>query len=81
MLTFVLKMLSTFCFRIPGNKWALEEAKRNLVNNYFVVGVTEELADFVAVLEASLPRFFEGATEYFNSGTNLLSIWLKRKIS
>ena len=55
-------------FRIPGNKWALEQAKRNLVNNYFVVGVTEELEDFVAVLEASLPRFFKGATEYFSLG-------------
>jgi heparan sulfate 2-O-sulfotransferase HS2ST1 len=53
---------------IPGNRWALEQAKQNLINNYLVVGVTEELGDFVAVLEATLPRFFAGATELYNSG-------------
>ena len=57
-----------FHFRIPGNKWALDMAKHNLVSNYLVVGVTEELGDFVAVLEAALPRFFNGATELYNSG-------------
>ncbi|XP_030749674.1 heparin sulfate O-sulfotransferase [Sitophilus oryzae] len=49
----------------PGNKWALSEAKNNLVNNYFLVGVTEELEDFIAVLELSLPRLFQGAMDYF----------------
>jgi len=52
----------------PGNQWALEMAKFNLVNNYLAVGVTEELEDFVAVLEAALPRFFTGATEMYRSG-------------
>jgi heparan sulfate 2-O-sulfotransferase HS2ST1 len=33
-----------------------------------VVGITEELGDFIAVLEATLPRFFTGATELFNTG-------------
>ncbi len=55
-------------FRIPGNRWALEKAKYNLVNSYLVVGLTEELGDFVATLEATLPRFFSGATELYNSG-------------
>ncbi|XP_066141902.1 heparin sulfate O-sulfotransferase [Euwallacea fornicatus] len=49
----------------PGNKWALTEAKKNLVNNYFLVGVTEELDDFISVLEVSLPRMFKGALDHF----------------
>ena len=36
--------------------------------NYLLVGVTEELGDFIAVLEATLPRFFNGATQLFNNG-------------
>ena len=43
-------------------------AKHNLVNHYLVVGVTEDMADFIAVLEASLPGFFRGATELYNTG-------------
>ncbi len=57
--------------RIPGNRWALERAKYNLVNSYLLVGLTEELGDFVAVLEATLPRFFAGATELYNSGQSI----------
>lgn len=40
----------------PGSRWALEQAKRNLVNNYFLVGLTEQLEDFITILEHSLPR-------------------------
>lgn len=40
----------------PGSKWALEQAKRNLVNEYFLVGVTEQMDDFIDLLERSLPR-------------------------
>ncbi|GAB1597639.1 heparan sulfate 2-O-sulfotransferase 1-like [Argonauta hians] len=53
---------------VPGYRWALEQAKYNLVNNYLVVGITEELGDFVAILEATLPRFFKGAVDLYNSG-------------
>lgn len=42
--------------RKPGSHWALEQAKFNLVNNYFLVGVTEEMEDFIYLLELSLPR-------------------------
>lgn len=53
----------------PGSRWALSQAKHNVVNNYLTVGVTEELGDFIAVLEATLPSFFRGAADLFNTGT------------
>lgn len=53
---------------VPGSEWALSQAKLNLVQHYFLVGVTEELQDFIALLEAALPRFFQGATNYFLEG-------------
>lgn len=47
------------CFE-PGSEWALEQAKRNLVNEYFLVGTTEDLSDFIDMLELSLPRLYQG---------------------
>lgn len=52
----------------PGNRWALERAKANLVSHYFLVGLTEELYDFVAMLEVTLPHFFRGAQRVFLIG-------------
>lgn len=52
---------------VPGSEWALEQAKRNLVNEYFLVGVTEEMEDFISMLEVSLPRFFQGGLAHFTS--------------
>ncbi|XP_068055993.1 heparan sulfate 2-O-sulfotransferase 1 isoform X1 [Anomalospiza imberbis] len=54
--------------RNVGSRWALEQAKYNLINEYFLVGVTEELEDFIMLLEAALPRFFRGATELYRTG-------------
>ena len=68
---------STGCgCRNPGSEWALEMAKHNLANNYLVVGITEELADFVAILEATLPRYFTGALELYNTGQWYISLQL-----
>ena len=60
-----------FCREI-GNKWALEQAKRNLDKHYLLVGVTEELENFIQVLEAILPRFFKGAYDLFIHSKHLL---------
>ena len=59
------------CRRI-GSEWALDMAKFNLAHNYLVVGTTDEIEEFVAVLEAGIPRFFSGALEYFITGISLL---------
>lgn len=55
-------------FRNVGSRWAMDQAKYNLINEYFLVGVTEELEDFIMLLEAALPRFFRGATELYRTG-------------
>ncbi|XP_057698158.1 heparan sulfate 2-O-sulfotransferase 1-like [Corythoichthys intestinalis] len=55
------------CWNV-GSQWALEQAKYNLVNEYLLVGVTEELEDFIMILEATLPHFFKGATDLYKNG-------------
>ncbi|CAH1957078.1 unnamed protein product [Acanthoscelides obtectus] len=71
---------SANCWK-PGNKWALQEAKKNLVTNYFLVGVTEELEDFIVILERSLPRMFKGATEHFlNSNRSHLRKTVQKEV-
>ncbi|TKC45462.1 hypothetical protein EI555_021659, partial [Monodon monoceros] len=57
---------SSECWNV-GSRWAMDQAKYNLVNEYFLVGVTEELEDFIMLLEAALPRFFRGATELYRT--------------
>ena len=61
--------LSVWSPRTVGSRWALETAKANLVRQYLLVGLTEELEDFVMILEAVLPRFFRGATQLYRTGT------------
>ena len=46
----------------------MEHAKRNLVEKYLLVGITEEIGDFIAILEATVPRIFKGATKLFTEG-------------
>ncbi|KAK0065814.1 heparan sulfate 2-O-sulfotransferase 1 [Biomphalaria pfeifferi] len=64
----------------PGSSWALEEAKRNLLHHYLLVGITEELRDFIAILEATLPRFFKGATRLYAEGHDVKRRKKKRTV-
>lgn len=49
---------SPHCWNPPGNAWALERAKANLVEAYLLVGVTELIEDFAEALSVLLPQFF-----------------------
>ena len=52
-------------FRQPTRK-ALNQAVYNVVNNYAVVGVLEQLADFYWTLEQLMPQFFKGILSVYN---------------
>nr|CAD7587959.1 unnamed protein product [Timema genevievae] len=54
------------CWEVASD-WALEQAKRNLLDKYFLVGVTEQLQDFVQVLEVTLPSLFHGALDHYKT--------------
>ena len=57
------------CFaREPGNREALEAAKFNLVHHYLLVGTTDRLREFIAMLEVLMPRMFSGAIRALEKG-------------
>jgi len=66
--------------RVTGSEWALQMAKINLANQYLVVGLTEEMEDFVAVLESVMPRYFAGALDLYTTGNYVLFVALFKKI-
>ncbi|CAH3115588.1 unnamed protein product [Pocillopora meandrina] len=55
-----------FYCRKPTSQ-ALEQAKKNVMENYLVVGVTEQLEDFLFVLEKLLPEFFTGVLDTYKT--------------
>lgn len=56
---------------------ALRQAKINVIRNYLVVGVTEELEDFLFVLEKLLPEFFSGVLNIYRTPGQCVS---KKKV-
>ncbi|KAK0415190.1 hypothetical protein QR680_011818 [Steinernema hermaphroditum] len=56
----------SFCTEV-GSKLALDQAKSNLLNHYLLVGTTDRLIDFIALLEQVLPDFFHGALDHYNT--------------
>uniref|UniRef100_A0A0N5B010 Heparan sulfate 2-O-sulfotransferase n=1 Tax=Syphacia muris TaxID=451379 RepID=A0A0N5B010_9BILA len=55
-----------FCHE-PGNERALELAKKNLVEHYLLVGISERMREFIGALEVVLPEFFYGGLKHFDS--------------
>ncbi|CAF1627286.1 unnamed protein product [Adineta ricciae] len=55
-------ILPFFCGHDPKceslSNYSLNEAKKNIINHYTVVGVVEELYNFLFLLERLFPRFF-----------------------
>ena len=64
----------------PGNEWALSTAKLNLVNYYYLVGVTEKLADFYKMLEMLFPRYFIGASLTYSKEFKMHDRQVKTKV-
>lgn len=68
-LTLTFPCLST---REPG-LWALERAKQNVLENYLLVGILEELEDVLLLLERLLPHYFTGVLNIYKSPGTLMS--------
>ncbi|XP_070562698.1 uronyl 2-sulfotransferase-like [Ptychodera flava] len=50
--------------RTPS-RWAIEQAKKNVVEKFLFVGITEQFNSTLVILERLLPKFFEGALEAY----------------
>lgn len=50
--------------REPG-LWALERAKQNVLENYLLVGILEELEDVLLLFERLLPQYFTGVVDIY----------------
>ena len=42
-----------------GSNWALQQAKYNLLNEYFLVGLNEQMEKFIQLLDHQLPHVFK----------------------
>lgn len=49
----------------PGSQWALDRAKQNVLEHYFLVGTTENLSQFVEMLQLLIPDVFKGSVARF----------------
>ncbi|XP_067274707.1 uronyl 2-sulfotransferase a isoform X1 [Pseudorasbora parva] len=54
--------------REPG-VWALERAKQNVIENFLLVGILEELEDVLLLLERLLPHYFSDVLTIYKSPT------------
>ncbi|TSL47608.1 Uronyl 2-sulfotransferase [Bagarius yarrelli] len=52
--------------REPG-VWALERAKQNVMENFLLVGILEELEDVLLLLERLLPHYFSDVLSIYHS--------------
>ncbi|ELU09621.1 hypothetical protein CAPTEDRAFT_189618 [Capitella teleta] len=62
-------MVPYFCGHDPicrtPSRDALERAKANVVSNYAVIGLTEDMETFTRVLENVIPKYFRGMTDLY----------------
>lgn len=69
-LSLLLSLLLT-CWSSPSTRepgvWALERAKQNVLENYLLVGILEELEDVLLLLERLLPHYFTGVLNIYKS--------------
>ncbi|KAM6954360.1 uronyl 2-sulfotransferase a [Aplochiton taeniatus] len=67
----VFYIIPYFCGQHPKCRepglWALERAKQNILENYLLVGVLEELEDVLLLLERLLPHYFSGVLGVYKS--------------
>ncbi|XP_074472279.1 uronyl 2-sulfotransferase a isoform X1 [Sebastes fasciatus] len=67
----VFYIIPYFCGQHPQCRepgvWALERAKQNVVENYLLVGILEELEDVLLLLERLLPHYFTGVLSIYKS--------------
>ncbi|KZC10474.1 PREDICTED: uronyl 2-sulfotransferase-like [Dufourea novaeangliae] len=64
------RAIPTFCGQDPrcteiNNKWALQRAKANIVEEYPVVGILDCMEQSMNVLEHKFPYFFRGARDIY----------------
>jgi len=59
----------------PASKRALQKAKANVAERYFLVGITDEIDKFVKLLEESIPRMFAGSREMFSKDGG---VWIRK---
>jgi len=58
-----------------GSNWALQQAKYNLLNEYFLVGLNEQMEKFIQLLDYQLPHVFKVVLDEEFCNTRLL--WFK----
>lgn len=81
-LYYSLCILSLLCVikilfhRIPGSEWALQQAKRNVLEKYTLVGVTEQMGEYLQMLELVIPGgMFRNASVHFKHSMYAWSIF------
>lgn len=72
------------CWSSPSTRepgvWALERAKQNVLENYLLVGILEELEDVLLLLERLLPHYFTGVLNIYKSPGRLIKCFLKNGV-
>ena len=56
----ILTECVTSCVFRAADDDSLERAKKNIVRHYLVIGIEDEVKDFLWALEKLLPSYFEG---------------------